>query len=239
MDPPSELPAWTRDTRREPRLPRSPADAVAHVRRERRVDDLDRLKAGIGDAVEEPLTGAEQDGDEVEDEPVDHACRKRLAHGRRAAGDVDSAITGGLRGARERGVEAVPDEIERRPAPEFDRLVLVVREDEDRSVVRRLVAPPAAPVALPRPANRSEHVASHQVRAAWAEQQVACAGVGVVQRLVEMPAMQLDTATAEGVLEALVGSCDKTVERNGHVTGRFAHAASTAPVRKLPVYVTF
>jgi hypothetical protein len=25
------------------------------------VDDLDRLKAGIGDAVEEPLTGAEQD----------------------------------------------------------------------------------------------------------------------------------------------------------------------------------
>jgi len=66
------------------------------VRRERRVDDLDRFEAGIGDAVEEPLTGAEQDGDEVEDELVDHACRKRLAHGRRAAGDVDSAITCGL-----------------------------------------------------------------------------------------------------------------------------------------------
>ena len=29
--------------------PRSPADAVAHVRRERRVDDLDRLEVGIGD----------------------------------------------------------------------------------------------------------------------------------------------------------------------------------------------
>jgi hypothetical protein len=120
------------------RVARSPADAVAHVRRERRVDDLDRLEAGIGDAVEEPLTGAEQDGDEVEDELVDHACRKRLAHGRRAAGDVDSAITCGLLGARVRGVEAVADEIERRPARELDRLVLVVREDEDRSVVRRL-----------------------------------------------------------------------------------------------------
>ena len=117
------------------------------MRRERRVDDLDRLEAGIRDAIEEPLTGAEQDGDEVEDELVDHACRKRLAHGRRAAGDVDSAITCGLRGARERGVEAVADEIERRPARELDRLLLVVREDEDRRVIGRLVAPPAAPVA--------------------------------------------------------------------------------------------
>src|SRR5881397_2952895 len=141
--------------------PRSRADAVAHVRRAWRVDDVDRLEAEIGDAVEEPLTGAEQDGDEVEDELVDHACRKRLAHGRRATGDVDSAITRGLRGARERGVEAVADEIKRRPAREFDRLVLVVREHEDRSVVRRLVAPPAAPVALPRTANWPEHVASH------------------------------------------------------------------------------
>src|SRR5437764_15225719 len=122
--------------------------------------------------------------------------------------------------------------MEGRPAFELDRLVLVVCEHEDRSVVRGLVAPPAAPVALPRTANRPEHVASHHVRAAWAEQQVACASVGVVQRLVEMPAMQLDTATAEGVLEALVRSCDKTVERNGHMRGGFAHAASTAPVRR-------
>ena len=88
------------------------------------MDDLDRLEAGIGDAVEEPLTGAEQDGDEVEDELVDHACRKRLAQSRGAAGDVDSAITCGLRGARERGVEAVADEIEGCPARELDRLVL-------------------------------------------------------------------------------------------------------------------
>src|SRR5581483_834796 len=194
------------------------------IARASRVYDLHRLEAGIGDAVEEPLTGAEQDGDEIEDELVDHAGRERLAHGRRAAGDVDSTITGGFRGARERGVEAVADEVERRPARELDRLAFVVREDEDRSVVRRLVAPPAAPVTLPRTANRPEHVASHHVRAAWAQQQVACAGVGVVQRLVEMPVMQLDTATAERVLEALVRSCDKTVERDRHMTCGFAHA---------------
>src|SRR5437879_53249 len=47
-----------------------------------------------------------------------------------------------------------------------------------------------------------------------------------------MPMMQLDTATAERVLEALVRSCDKTVERNGHMTGGFAHPASTAPLRR-------
>src|SRR5262249_58566251 len=117
-----------------------------------------RRQAGTGRLRDERHTGPGQDGDEVEAELVDPACRKRLAHGRRAAGDVDSAITCGLRGARERGVEAVADEIERRSARELDRLVLVVREDEDRRVVWRLVAPPAAPVALPRTANRPEHV---------------------------------------------------------------------------------
>jgi hypothetical protein len=45
---------------------------VAHVGCERRVDHLHRLQAGIRDAVEEALAGAEQDGNEVEDELVDH-----------------------------------------------------------------------------------------------------------------------------------------------------------------------
>src|SRR5438270_3841410 len=102
--------------------------------------------------------------------------------------------------------------MERRPARELDGIVLVVREDEDRGVVRRLFAPPAAPVAFPRTANRPEHVAPHHVRAAWAHQQVACAGIGVVQRLVEMPVMKLHTAMAERLLEALVRSCDEAVE---------------------------
>src|SRR5579884_4021671 len=95
------------------------ADAVADVRRERRMDGLDRLDTGVGDSVEQPLAGAEQDGHEVEDELVDHARRKRLTHGGGAAGDVDTALPCSLRGARERGVEAVDDEVERRPAREL------------------------------------------------------------------------------------------------------------------------
>src|SRR3954454_19319322 len=92
--------------------------------------------------------------------------------------------------------------------------------------------PPASPVALPRTANRPEHVASHHVRAARPQQQVACTGVGLVERLAEGPVMHLDTAAAERVLEALIRSCDKAVERHGHMTRGFAHAASTAPVRR-------
>src|SRR5205823_6274755 len=88
---------------------------VAHVGCERRVDLLHRLEARIRDAVEEALAGAEQDGNEVEHELVDHACTQRLTHGGCAAGDVDSSVAGGFRGARERRVEAVGDEVKRRP----------------------------------------------------------------------------------------------------------------------------
>src|SRR5436309_74904 len=43
--------------------------------------------------------------------------------------------------------------------------------------------------------------------------------------------MQLHAATAEGLLEALVGARDEAVERDGHMTGGFAHAGSTSPLR--------
>src|SRR5262249_8597549 len=132
----------------------------------------------------------------------------------------------GLRGAPERSVEAIADEIERRPARELDRLVLVVGEDEDRRVGRRRVAPPPAPGPPPPAPQPPRNVSGPPARPARGGARVARASVGVVQRLVEMPVMQLDTATAERVLEALVRSRDKTVERNGHMTGGLAHAAS-------------
>ena len=57
------------------------ADAVTHVRRLRGRDYLDRLETGIGHPVEQPLTGAEQDGNEIEHKLVDHARRERLFDG--------------------------------------------------------------------------------------------------------------------------------------------------------------
>jgi hypothetical protein len=61
-----------------------------------RVNDLQRRKAGIVHAVEEPLARAEQDRNNVEPKLVDRASGKRLADGGRAAGDVDLGITGNL-----------------------------------------------------------------------------------------------------------------------------------------------
>src|SRR5262249_47199039 len=135
-----------------------------------------------------------------------------------------SALARRLLRAREGGVEPVGDEVKRRSTLEFDRLVLVMRQKEDRGVVRGLVAPPAAPVLEPPTANRSEHVAAHHVRAARAQEEVACPGIRVLQRLVEMPAMQLDAAEPERMLEALVGTGDEAVERDRHVAGGCAHA---------------
>ena len=118
---------------------------------------------------------------------------------------------------REGRFEAVGDEVERRPTGHLDRFVLEVREDEHGCVVGRLLAPPAAPIALPGAANRPEHVPTHHVGPARAQQQIACSRIGVVQRLVEMPAMKLHPAAAKRVLETLVRPCDVAVERDRHV----------------------
>ncbi len=64
------------------------------------------------------------------------------------------------------GVEPLRDEVEGRPALHLDRLVGVVGEHEHRGVVGRLGTPPAAPVLVPLPADRAEHVAPHDVGAA-------------------------------------------------------------------------
>src|SRR4051812_38973203 len=71
----------------------------------------------------------------------------------RRAEPLDSSVARGFRGARERHLEAVGDEVERRPTGHLDRIVLEVREDEHRCVVGRLLAPLAAPIVLPGAAN--------------------------------------------------------------------------------------
>jgi hypothetical protein len=62
---------------RPPRADSSKA-AVADMRRERRVQDLDGLETEGLDAVEQPLARPEQDGNDVEGELVDHVRRQRL-----------------------------------------------------------------------------------------------------------------------------------------------------------------
>src|SRR5919198_2354209 len=106
------------------------------------MDDLERLEAGIRHAVEEALAAKQENGDEVEDELVEDASRQNLPNGGGAAGDVDASLACDGRRALEGRVEAVGDEVERRPAGHVDRLVLVMRKDKDGSVVRRVFSPP-------------------------------------------------------------------------------------------------
>src|SRR5205085_5835271 len=86
--------------------------AVADVRGQRRMQDLDWLKSERPDAVEDPLAGAKQDRRDVERELVDDAGNEGLAHSRGATRDVYAALAGRLTRLCVSSVEAVGDELE-------------------------------------------------------------------------------------------------------------------------------
>src|SRR3954468_19746107 len=188
------------------------------------MQDLTGLKPERLDAVEDPLAGAEQDRRDVQRELVDDPGNEGLAHSRGAARDVYAALPGRLARLCVSGVEAAGDEVEGRPPFHRDRLVSVMGEHEPRRVVRRLRTPPAAPVLIPLAADRPEHVAPHDVRAARAHEPFGGRRIGVVGALVtEMPAVQLAPTLAEWIVAALVGPSDETVERDRHVAGGVRH----------------
>jgi hypothetical protein len=64
---------------------------------------------------------------------------------RAAARDADVPVAGGLAGLVERGLDAVVDELEGCPAVPLPGVTLLVRHDEDRGVVRRLIRPRLSP----------------------------------------------------------------------------------------------
>src|SRR5215210_3132894 len=188
------------------------------------MQDLNGLKSERLDAVEDPLAGAEQDRRDVQRELVDDPGNEGLAHSRGAARDVYTALPGRLARLCVSGVETAGDEVEGRPAFHLDRRVSVMGEHKHRRVVRRLGAPPAAPVLIPLAADRPEHVPPHDVGPAWAHEPAGRRRVGVVGALVaEMPAVELAPAYAQWILAALVGPSDETVERDRHVAGGVRH----------------
>src|SRR4051795_11732488 len=188
------------------------------------MQDLHRLKPERRDAVEDPLAGAKQDRRDVERELVDDPGKEGLAHSGGTTRDVYAALAGRLKRLCVSGVEAAGHEVEDRPAFHLDWLVSVMGEHKHRRVVRRLGTPPAAPGLIPLAADRPEHVPPHDVRAARAHEPAGRRGVGVVGALVaEMPAMELAPTLAEGILAALVGPSDETVERDRHVAGGVRH----------------
>src|SRR4051795_1763995 len=103
------------------------ADAgIADVGGQRRVEDLGGLEAEGLSSVEDALSRAEQDGRDVEGELVDHSGDQRLSHRRGPTGDVHTALTGSLSRRGVSRVEALSDEVERRPAVHLDRIMAVM-----------------------------------------------------------------------------------------------------------------
>src|SRR4051794_443397 len=110
-------------------------------------------------ALEHRLAPSEQDGRKREVQFIDQAGLQILANCRNATANLDVASSRGVACALERGVDTVRDEVERGAALHYDRLAGMVRQDERRSVIGRIVSPPALPaVVQPFPAHRTEHV---------------------------------------------------------------------------------
>src|SRR5437870_1801539 len=116
----------------------------------------------------ERLTTAEQDRRDRDVHFVDVARLEILAHRGRPAADLDIAPARparGLPGATKRFVNSAGDEMKDGPAFHRDRFARVVRQHEHRHVIRRVLAPPAAPLVVgPRPAYGAEHVSAHDIR---------------------------------------------------------------------------
>src|ERR1700712_2621181 len=91
-------------------------------------------------------------------------------------------------------------------------------------MVRRLWSPPSVPRLVPLTADRPEHVAAHDIGAARTHEPI---GGGLVvpgrARVADVPAVQLESALAQWILQALFGAGNEAVERNRHVAGGVRH----------------
>src|SRR5688572_6753217 len=84
-----------------------------------------------------------------------------LANGLHPASDPNVFRAGCFPGSSQGFLDPFGDEVEGRATRHLDRLARVMRQHEDRYVIRRAFAPPALPILVgPLAADRSEHVAA-------------------------------------------------------------------------------
>src|SRR5215472_3523795 len=97
---------------------------------------------------------------------VDRSCREVLSNRRDAAAEPYVSAAGRVSRLPKRAVNAVGHEMKRRSALHRERRTSVMREDEDRHVIRRFLAPPAFPGLIgPRSAHGTKHVSAENPRA--------------------------------------------------------------------------
>jgi hypothetical protein len=178
----------------------------------------------IVDMIKQSFAGAQQDGHDHQVELIDQAGPQVLLDGRHATAKPDITLASGIAGPFQRRPDAIINEVECRSAVHREGWPGMVGEDEHRVVVRRVLAPPASPLAVaPRTADRAEHVAPYdggtdadiavgdrvivRARGAAVRAQHLSTGTGL-----ENPLMQPATPDADGVIQALVGPSRVPVE---------------------------
>src|SRR5260370_33386121 len=155
---------------------------------------------------------------------IDKSCTKILPNGGNPATQPDILAVGSVNSSFKCGVNAVGDKVEGGASAHNDRCPWVVAEDEDGSVVRWIVSPPALPVVVgPRPADRSNHVAaddprSDVVKAARREVIVNPRRAAILAKHLlkgtcgKCPFVQRAAADAKWIVEILVGTGAVAIE---------------------------
>src|ERR1700674_3369780 len=118
----------------------------------------------------------------------------------------------------------------------------MVSQHENRRVVGRILAPPAAPCLIPWAVAAAKHLAAHDVGADIREEVTdhvridAMRAAGLPMLLppaggFEYPLVQTQTIFADRVLEALVRPGDEAVERDRDLARDRTHALTTSSRR--------
>jgi hypothetical protein len=157
---------------------------------------------------------------------IDQSSTQLLSDGSHAATQSDIFAACRLLRLLECGFDSVGDETKLRSAFHGDSCPRIVGQDEDRRVVRRLIAPPAPPTLVgPWPPDRTEHVSPKNPRSDTLEalngKIVIHAGFPVAvsvhlseRSCVKEPVEQLGPAHPKGGLQVLPRSGTESIDRN-------------------------
>src|SRR5215467_9259269 len=187
------------------------------------------------------LAGAEQHGAKGEMQLIDQRGPQVLTNGRypTTEANIEPARCGTC--LLQCGVNAFRDEVKHGASCHGQRRARVMRQHEDRSVIGRLVAPPALPALIrPRPAYRTKHVAPENPGTDSSEallrNAVVDSSFSIVMAVhlppyagVEEPFHQLGTFDAQGVLQVLIRTGAIAIDGNGEaLDAEFRHDLDSA-----------
>ena len=100
----------------------------------------------------------------------------------------------------------------------------MMRQDENRRMIGRLVTPPTLSFLIPGTAARTEHIPAHD-ESGGLDYRLDCGGVRL--GLFEHPPVQAGSPFAQRILQALTRTCNEAIKRNRQVGCDSAHKFRT------------